>query len=72
MPAKWRVIQVTDGTGPDATGRFVNGKTITYQLDSGHTGTVFVAGPNANPDLVKTAIMAEAANLEAIASLTSD
>lgn len=66
----WKVISVADGTGPDATGRYVNGKTVTYQLRSGHTGTVFVPGPNANPDAAAVLIRQEAANLEAIANLS--
>lgn len=72
MAPRWRVIQVQDGTGPDSTGRFVQGKTVTYQLETGHTGTVFVPAPNANADAVKLAVAADAANLDAIANLTSD
>lgn len=72
MPVKWKVTQVVDGTGPDSTGRFVVGKTITFQLDTGHTGTVFVPATDANPDAVKLAVQQAAANLDAIANLTSD
>jgi hypothetical protein len=65
----WQVISVVDGSGQDTTGRYVQGKTVTYQLKSGHTGTVFVPGTNATPDAVAGLIRQAAANLNAIASL---
>lgn len=68
----WKVIQVADGQGQDATGRFVAGKNVTYQLASGHSGTVFVPAVQFNPDTVKAAIAADAANLDAISNLSSD
>lgn len=67
----WRVINVQDGQGQDATGRYVNGKTVTYQLASGHSGTVFVPNGQADPDTVRAMVQQEAANLAAIANLQS-
>lgn len=69
-PVGWKVLSVADGTGPDPTGRYVNGKTVTYQLKSGHTGTVFVPGADANPEAVAAIIRQAAANLDAIANLS--
>lgn len=66
----WKVLSVSDGTGPDPTGRYVNGKTVTYQLKSGHTGTVFVPGADANPEAAAALIRQAAANLDAIANLS--
>lgn len=73
MPSvSWKVLQVTDGQGQDATGRFVNGKNVTYQLSAGQTGTVFVPASQFDPDTVKSMVAAAAGNLAQVANLTSD
>jgi hypothetical protein len=67
----WRVINVQDGQGQDATGRYVNGKTVTFQLSTGHSGTVFVPGGQSDVATVRAMVQQEAANLAAITALSS-
>lgn len=56
----------------DMTGAFVKGKTVTYQLRNGKTGTVFVPGATINPDTIRAAVAAEADALTAALNLTSN
>ena len=58
-------------TAQDATGRFTKGWEVTYQLDTGHTGTVFVPGDVLNQDQVKAAINQSANALYGVVNLTS-
>jgi hypothetical protein len=67
----WRVINVADSTGQDATGRWVAGRAVTYQLQSGATGTVFVPNSLFSADSVRAAVAAEAATLDAVTKLSS-
>lgn len=70
--AQWRVINITPGQGADASGRFVNGKNVTYQLRSGQAGTVFVPDGSDTPEYVKAVIQSAAENLAALHNLTSE
>jgi hypothetical protein len=59
-------------SGQDANGNFVRGRNITYQLDDGTTGMVFVANAAYTPDAVKAAIAADAEKVAGVAGLTSE
>lgn len=67
----WKIVQVTDRTDQDATGAYVKGRLVTYQLASGHTGTVFVPLAVFSTDSVRAAVMADAQTLADVAGLTS-
>jgi hypothetical protein len=67
----WKVINAAMTTDQDSTGRYAKGWEVTYQVPSGHTGTVFLAGATLNPDQVKAAVNAAAANLSGVVGLTS-
>lgn len=45
----WHVISQQQTTVPDATGRFIDGVTVTFQTDNGITGSVFVPFGQYNP-----------------------
>jgi hypothetical protein len=66
----WKVIDTKTLSGPDATGRYVPGYQITYQLKSGHAGTVFVPKAAATQEAVAAAITADAQVLAGIANLS--
>jgi hypothetical protein len=66
----WRVTAVNQTTGQDSTGRYTQGKEVSFTLASGVSGTVFVPDNMFNPDAVKAAIMAEAANLHQVSNLS--
>lgn len=68
----WQVTNVAKTVGQDATGRYTQGWEVTYQIDSGHTGTVFVSGADLSPDQVKQAIAKQAAALAGTVNLTSN
>lgn len=65
-----KVISVTDARGQDPAGSWVPGRNVTYQLNSGHTGTVFVALSSFNPESVKAAILADAVKIAGVANIT--
>lgn len=67
----WKVVNVTETTAADSTGRFTAGKQVTYQLDSGLSGTVFLPDAQFNEDAVRAAINQAAAQLHAVGNLTS-
>jgi hypothetical protein len=67
----WKVTDVSQGVGQDATGRYTKGWSVTYQISTGHTGTVFLAGDNVNPDQVRAAIDKQAAALYGVVGLAS-
>jgi len=53
-------------------GAAVRGFMVTYQLATGQSGQVFVPGTQFVPDQARQVIAAAAANLAAIANLTSE
>jgi hypothetical protein len=65
-----RVINIADARDRDATGNFVTGKNVTYQLATGQTATVFVPGATFSEDAVRAAVTADAATLAKVANLT--
>lgn len=67
----WTVTDVSETTDQDGTGRYSKGKTVTFQLASGLTGTIFVPNTSWQPDTVKGMIAQAAAKLDAVANLTS-
>lgn len=69
--ANWTVSNAAQTTGQDATGRFVKGWEVTYTLDTGHTGTVFVAGEVPNEATVKAAIQQSANALKGVINLSN-
>ena len=64
-----QVISVASTIGQDATGNWVPGKNVTYQLNSGHTGTVFVPDATFGAETAKAAILADAQKLAAVANI---
>jgi hypothetical protein len=68
---QWKVTSVTPATGQVSSGQFGPGWNVTYQLESGATGIVFVPKSGGDPDAIKAAIAADAATLHAIANLSS-
>jgi hypothetical protein len=67
----WKVIDTKTGSAPDATGRYVPGYQITYQLNTGQAGTVFVPKSSYTKDAATAAIMADAAQLAEVSNLSS-
>jgi len=65
-----RVVSVVDDRGRDASGNFVVGKTVTYQLGSGQTGSVFVPGSPVSADAIRAAVTADAAELAKALNIT--
>lgn len=69
---RWRIINVTPGSGAGNDGRFTNGKNVTYQLSTGQSGTIFVPDGSDTVEYVKAVVQAAADNLAALHNLTSD
>jgi hypothetical protein len=67
----WKVTNTQTTTGADATGRYVPGYQLTYQLKSGLSGTVFLPKANYSKDAATAAIMADAAQLAEVSNLSS-
>lgn len=67
----WRVTGAVQTTAQAANGQFARGWEVTYQLDTGHTGTVFLPTNQFNPDSVKAAVAADAAQLYQVVNLTN-
>lgn len=65
-----KVLNISDGQGPNPAGGFVKGRNVTYQLSTGHTGTVFIPMDSFNEDAVRAAIATDAANVARVANLT--
>jgi hypothetical protein len=65
-----RVVDIKPGTGRDATGNFVTGKQVTFQLATGQTGSVFVPDAIFDADSGAAAVKAAAAKLVAGLNLT--
>lgn len=69
--ASWTVSNASQTVAQDATGRYVQGWEVTYTLDTGHTGTVFVPGSVPNQDAIKAAIQQSANALKGVINLNS-
>ena len=68
----WTVSGASQTVAQDATGRFVKGWEVTYSLDSGHTGTVFVPGDMPNREAIKAAITQSAQALYGVVNMDSN
>jgi hypothetical protein len=68
---RWTVSGAVQTTSPDAGGRYVPGWEITYTIDTGHSGTVFVPGTTPNQDAIKAAINQQAQALHGVVNLSS-
>ncbi len=68
----WKVVTQTQGMGRNKAGNYVQGWTVTYQLASGSSGSVFLAQGDYTPANVKAAINAQAADVDGVDNLTSD
>lgn len=66
----FKVVNVTESTGQDSTGRFVSGKQVTYQLKSGLSGTVFIPDASFNEDTVRAALQKAAATLQNVSMIS--
>ena len=60
------IISTTEDTGPDATGNYVTGRTIVFQIATGDVGTVWVPLAGLTTASVAAAINAYAEALAAI------
>lgn len=66
----WKITDAAQQVGQDSTGRYTKGWQITFQLDGGQTGTVFVAGDSLNPAQVSSAVARQADALYGVLGLT--
>lgn len=71
-PATWKVTLQQQATGQDATGNYVRGRNVTWQLADGTTGTVFIPKNSYTADFVKQAIVDDVAQVASIGKLTSE
>jgi hypothetical protein len=69
---RWKVVSQVQQSGQLPGGRFGPGMAVTYQLDTGTTGTVFVPLSAYNPANVTAAINAQAPSLATVDGLTSE
>lgn len=68
----WRVVGQSDATRQTPGGGLAQGVDITYELDNGVQGTVFVTmNDYRNVDTVRALIGADAAHRATVAGLTS-
>lgn len=66
----WKVTEAAQQIGQDSTGRYTKGWQITFQLDGGQTGAVFVPGDSLNPAQVQAAVARQADALYGVVGLT--
>lgn len=72
MPqTKWKVTAQQETTQASPGSGIVRGVTVTFQLDDGTVGTVFVPDAQYNPANVKAAIAARAGQLEEVGNLSN-
>lgn len=67
----WSVTGAVQTTAQADNGQYARGWEVTYRLDTGHTGTVFVPLASFNEDTVKQAINKQAATLYGVVNLQS-
>lgn len=65
----FKVVNITETTGQDGTGRFVAGKQVTYQLKTGLSGSIFVPDATFTEDAVRALLTAAAANLYSVSMI---
>jgi hypothetical protein len=67
----WKVTGAAQTTGLGPNGQYQRGWEVTYQLEGGTTGTVFVPAAAFSPETVRAAVADDAARLAAVLGLTS-
>jgi hypothetical protein len=70
-PNTWTVTGAVQTTAQASNGQYAKGWEVTYQLGSGHVGSVFLPGADLNPDAVKAAVAAAATKLASVINLSS-
>jgi hypothetical protein len=65
----WTIIGQAETMQTDDAGAFVPGVTITFQLQGGQTGSVFVPNARYNVENVRAAVNARAGAMAAVAKL---
>lgn len=71
-PIAWKVVSTQQATVVDPSGKPQVGQDVTYQLESGQGGTVFIQQSAFNPANVKAMVAASAANLAEVLGLTHE
>ena len=66
----WRITEAAQQVGQDSTGRYTKGWMVSFQLDGGQTGSVFVPGDSLNPAQVQAAVGRQADALYGVLGLT--
>ncbi|HUZ84158.1 MAG TPA: hypothetical protein VMU66_05650 [Gaiellales bacterium] len=67
---KWEITAQREDYRPGPTGAFVAGVVVTFRLPSGTTGSVFIPDSQYSAEIVRAAIAARAAVMEAVNTLT--
>ena len=65
------IISTIPETGPDATGNYVDGRTVTYQLPTGDIGSIWVPQATLTAEAVAAAINADAVVVASLYALNS-
>lgn len=71
LPAGVVVLGTSEDEGPNVTGQYVNGRTITFQLASGDVGTVWIPYAQLSSSNVVEAITPIVQQIEAIYNLSN-
>lgn len=66
----WTVTSSIPATNIDSAGRVIKGYQVTFTTGLGHTGTVFVPESQYQPDMVRSAIKAQASIVDAVNTLS--
>jgi class 3 adenylate cyclase len=66
----WTVTSSQPNTIVDTAGRVTKGYQVTFLTGMGHTGTVFVPDAQYQPEMVRAAIKAQAAIVDAVNTLS--
>jgi hypothetical protein len=69
MGVGFKVIGVHEGPGKNATGNYVNGRQVMFQLKGGTTGSVFVSDADWNEDTVRAALQQAATVLQNVSMM---
>ena len=67
----WQVTGQLEQTKINAAGRVVEGVQVLFTTGTGSTGSVWIPRNLFTPDAVRAAVSAAAANVDAVATLTS-
>lgn len=67
----WRVVAQQETTAPGPAGTYTKGVIVSFLLNSGEQGSVFVPNQTYSADTVRAAVNAKAALMAEVAALTS-